>query len=116
MAQNNQTKVHIYIKRNRYYRNKDIEIIPLQAIMYSNLYSALCAYIKSNEFCQCRWHISQGFVYNTGILVLWNTPNPSLDPSPTVILWLFNHLILLSTLKVNNIFFILGSKKYTTKA
>ena len=38
--------------------------------LYSYLYGALCAYIKNNEFCLCIWHISQGYVYNTDILVL----------------------------------------------
>ena len=42
--------------------------------LYSCLYGALCAYIRSNEFCRCRWHISQGYVYNTGILILCTDP------------------------------------------
>ena len=45
--------------------------------MYSYLYGALCAYVKSNEFCRCRWHTSRGYVYNTGILVLWSTSSQS---------------------------------------
>ena len=40
-------------------------------LLYSYLYGALCAYIKSTEFCWCRWHTSRGYLYNTGILILW---------------------------------------------
>ena len=34
-------------------------------LLHSFLYGALCGYIKSTEFCRCRWHTSWGSVNYT---------------------------------------------------
>ena len=46
------------------------------------VYVVLCAYIRSNVFCWCRWHTFRFYAYNTGILILCSFPSRNMKPIP----------------------------------